>query len=63
MEASPKTTAAAEASFSEALAEAEEVAAAAVGMVAVEEVVVDEAGGEGFGLPQSMSLSTDTSAS
>ena len=48
-EAIPKTTAAAEASFSGAMAAAGEVAVVAVGMVAVEGAVGDEADGKGFG--------------
>jgi len=58
-EASLKTTA--EASFSGALAAAEEVAEAVVGMVAVEGAVGDEADGRGFWFPPSVSSSTDTS--
>eukprot|EP00561_Arcocellulus_cornucervis_P000524 CAMPEP_0185826450 /NCGR_PEP_ID=MMETSP1322-20130828/31551_1 /TAXON_ID=265543 /ORGANISM="Minutocellus polymorphus, Strain RCC2270" /LENGTH=942 /DNA_ID=CAMNT_0028524179 /DNA_START=76 /DNA_END=2909 /DNA_ORIENTATION=- len=59
-----KTTATAEASFSgDMAAAAEEVAVAAVGMVAVEGAVEDEADGKGFGLPPSVSSSTDTSVS
>ena len=48
-EVSLKTTATAEASFSGAMAAAGEVAVAAVGMVAVEGAVEDEADGKGFG--------------
>ena len=49
-EVSLKTTATAEASFSgDMAAAAEEVAVAAVGMVAVEGAVEDEADGKGFG--------------
>jgi hypothetical protein len=44
-----KTTATAEASFSGALAAAEEVAVVAVDMVAVEGAVEDGADGKGFG--------------
>ena len=62
-EVSLKTTATAKASFSGALAAAEEDAVAAVGMVAVEGAVGDEADGKGFGLPPSVSSSTDTSVS
>ena len=51
-EAILKTTAAAEASFSGAMAAAGEVAVAAVGMVAVEGAVGDEADGKGFGFPR-----------
>ena len=47
-EASLKKAAAAEAPFSGALAAAGEVAVAAVGMVAVEGAVGDEADGKGF---------------
>ena len=47
-EVSLKTTATAKASFSGALAAAEEDAVAAVGMVAVEGAVGDEADGKGF---------------
>ena len=62
-EASLKTTAAAEASFLEALVAVEEVAEAVVGMVAVEGAVGDEADGRGFWFPPSVFSSTDTSAS